>query len=963
MRKYTSLKKMSAVLIATSALNLCLNVDAFAANGVTQHNNVVINQDNWGLGRGLINDDTITINHHNANLSFVYNTLRLGTLNVNGKNSATLLLNGMMDLTQGDIVDLTNRNKKIKVVFGYSAEYEGVSNQININGNNINGLGDIQFGVDRESQNGTLIFSKLNGQNNNIIYNGNIYSLKATNPKGTIRINRNITFTKKIGYDSNNNIAPIRMIQILEGRLTVKDSVFLSIADSNTDISDGATLIVDSTVNEIEYASVFNSISMAGNEGKIIAKGVHPISFPRDIGVVDEVNVANRTTVREVFLEGTAPVTFSGNVSVNDFRIAQNDAIFNQNSYFDTVSFTDRGRAIITNGVKIAGHIKTKNHGQGGVVFEGSSDNVPKIGEANRKVEFVRAGSMNINFNNPTFANRFEVVEGGRVTINNANSNITEVVLNDQNSHITINQHSATPMSIIPAHDNFGVADLANITLGNVGGNNGEAIRLLNLLDNVNFTGHVRAHQWQFNPAGNYNVQAGAILYMPQGQEVNAPANLLANIQVLDAFVPAAPAAQIGAPVPGAAPAGEGIDAFDILNAADGAFAEQAPAVPDQQQAPVPGAAPAEEGIDAFDILNAADGAFAEQAPPVPAPVPAPATKSPVINENIKNFAKANGEMASSIVAYINEAATTAINSRFGDFNDSMKLGQDARLGSNGSGMAAGEGFSQAVNIWVKGFAGHGKQKSSKDSIGFKTTNSGGIIGIDTMLNESNLAGIAISHINLETKLTGLNVKNKTSANVLTAYLSSYLTEEIFLNSQVKYGKVNLKNSGDSKMKSKGTLAGIREELGYEMKLENDIRVTPTLGFSYDEEKFGKFREKGFREDVEVSGKKNKRLNALFGVNLAKSIDMDGYSLVPNIHAGIEQTLNSNNKAVKVTALDSTAESVLIPQKKVDRTTYIIGGGLKLISAGKMEIGVNYDLVKRKNFHSHNGSVKLRINF
>jgi outer membrane autotransporter protein len=498
----------------------------------------------------------------------------------------------------------------------------------------------------------------------------------------------------------------------------------------------------------------------------------------------------------------------------------------------------------------------------------------------------------------------------------------------------------------------------------------------------------------------------------PVNPEVDpgAPADLGGDlVEVLPAVLDRqAPADQEGAPaedVP-AAQAEVAIDAFDILNAADGAFADQAPedqddaivedvpaapAAPQVPGAPVPGAPVPGAPVPGAPVPGApvpgapvpgapvpgapvpgvpVPGAPVPGAPvpgaPVPgAPVPAPAVvaASGGLTQATKDLAKANAEMGSSNVAYINETTTTAINSRFGDFNDSMKLGQDARLSSNGAGMASGEGFSQPVNIWVKGFAGHGKQKSSKNSTGFKTTNSGGIIGIDTMLNESNLAGIAISHVNLETKLTGLNVKNKTSANVLTAYLSSYLTEEFFLNSQVKYGKVNLKNSGDSKMKSKGTLAGIREELGYEMKLENDIRVTPTLGFSYDEEKFGRFREKGSKDDVEVSGKKNKRLNALFGVNIAKSFDMDGYSLVPNIHAGIEQTLNSSNKAVKVTALDSTAESVLIPQKKVDRTTYIIGGGLKLISAGKMEIGVNYDLVKRKNFHSHNGSVKLRVNF
>jgi outer membrane autotransporter protein len=231
------------------------------------------------------------------------------------------------------------------------------------------------------------------------------------------------------------------------------------------------------------------------------------------------------------------------------------------------------------------------------------------------------------------------------------------------------------------------------------------------------------------------------------------------------------------------------------------------------------------------------------------------------------------------------------------------------------------------------------------------------------MINDCNLLGLAYSHAALNTKFTGNYIKNKMHATVLTGYLVSFFEEHLYLNSQVKYGWVRLKNSGESKAHNKGTLFGIREELFYEIKLENGFAVAPLIGLAYDKIRLGKFRDQGSRDDVEVSSKRNHSLNGLIGVNIAKAIVKGGVNLVPSIHARLEHALDSKNKAMRIRALDMTADSALLPQKKISKTTFIVGAGVKLVTSGKLEIGVNYDIIRRGEFRSSNGSVKLRIIF
>jgi hypothetical protein len=333
------------------------------------------------------------------------------------------------------------------------------------------------------------------------------------------------------------------------------------------------------------------------------------------------------------------------------------------------------------------------------------------------------------------------------------------------------------------------------------------------------------------------------------------------------------------------------------------------------------------------------------------------------LNQSVKDGATAVGNAATAAIDNLSEISTIEIASRISDLTAATTLARFTPIGTNAGGTSSGDGFTQPVNLWVKGFFSQGKQTATVDSPGFKTKHAGGVIGIDTMFNDSNIIGIAYSHTNLNATFSGKATKSEMKAHVLTGYLATYITDAVFLNSQLKYGMIKIKNSGNSKMNTKGALWGIREELGYEIKMENGLLLVPTIGLAYDEIKLNNFRDKGTREDVEVSSKKNKRLNALAGINLAKVLDMGSYSLVPNIHIGIERALELKNQAIKVTALDESADTAILPQKKIGKNTLIVGGGIKLINTNKFEIGIGYDMIKRDKFRSHTGSIKMRVNF
>jgi outer membrane autotransporter protein len=326
----------------------------------------------------------------------------------------------------------------------------------------------------------------------------------------------------------------------------------------------------------------------------------------------------------------------------------------------------------------------------------------------------------------------------------------------------------------------------------------------------------------------------------------------------------------------------------------------------------------------------------------------------------LRNVSKdASAVMSYSNIAALQEATNTVLDARVAEYTNYPIA---SNTDNQASGASAGEGFANPINVWVRGFAGHAKQKSSANVTGFKTKHSGGMIGVDTLINDANLIGLAFTHARLDTKLTSGTARSaKREANMINAYWTHYATDAFFIDSQVGYGKIRIKTTDKSGFKSKGQTISIKEKLGYDINFENNVKVTPTVGLSYNEVKFGGSSLTENSGKYKISGSKHKRLAANAGVDISKAINLDNLTLVPSVNAGIEQLLNSKSSLVKVTSLDYAADSI-VSKEKVAKTTYKVGTGLKLVG-GMAELGLNYDMQMRKGFKSHTGSVKLKINF
>jgi outer membrane autotransporter protein len=348
----------------------------------------------------------------------------------------------------------------------------------------------------------------------------------------------------------------------------------------------------------------------------------------------------------------------------------------------------------------------------------------------------------------------------------------------------------------------------------------------------------------------------------------------------------------------------------------------------------------------------------------VPSPVASPvasAVAAQVDKESqLRNVAKdASAVMSYSNIAALQEATNTVLDARVAEYTNYPVA---SNTDNQASGASAGEGFTNPINVWVRGFAGYSKQKSSANVTGFKTKHSGGMIGVDTLINDTNLIGLAFTHARLDTKLTsGTSRSAKREAGLVNAYWTHYATDTFFINSQVGYGKIRIKTTDKSGLKAKGQTISIKEELGYNINFENNVKVTPTVGMSYNEVKFSDSSLTDNSGKYKLSGSKHKRLAANAGVDVSKAINLDNLTLVPSVNAGIEQVLNSKSSLVKVTSLDYAADP-MVSKEKTAKTTYKVGTGLKLLES-KGELSVNYDMNIRKGFKSHTGSVKLKINF
>jgi outer membrane autotransporter protein len=331
---------------------------------------------------------------------------------------------------------------------------------------------------------------------------------------------------------------------------------------------------------------------------------------------------------------------------------------------------------------------------------------------------------------------------------------------------------------------------------------------------------------------------------------------------------------------------------------------------------------------------------------------------------------KTSEEAAQRVQKITPNASTTTAAAQAVDVSSAAQRNISARtVDIQTVGAAAGDSAS-TLGAWVKGFYARAVEKSKGNASGYKSNIGGGTIGFDMQANDATVVGAAVTLADTNAKFKGSKAGNKLDGKsmLFNVYGIYDLANDMFVQADVNFGNTKVKNItkrnfGTATGKYDVMSYGLSALVGYNVKAVEGVVATPMAGLSY-----GKFLASGFTEtgagaSNQIHTKKNfDKIVGTLGLRLIGQMnagsDMD---ITPEAHAFINHDFRA--KALKDEfTIDGLGGNIVVKGTKPAKTSYNLGLSLNAKS-GNMEYGVGYDAELRNKYISHQGSVKVRVNF
>lgn len=291
----------------------------------------------------------------------------------------------------------------------------------------------------------------------------------------------------------------------------------------------------------------------------------------------------------------------------------------------------------------------------------------------------------------------------------------------------------------------------------------------------------------------------------------------------------------------------------------------------------------------------------------------------------------------------------------------------DERI-NNFSGVASGEAHEMSYGAWAQGVLSQGVQKSFNNSSGYKFNQTGGTVGVD--IGATSVFGVAYSYLtgNVQNKDKKTN-KSTVETHAVTLYGKVSFTDAMFATGQTQFGVTKIKTkraTGDianniATSAPKGDTMLGKMEVGYDLTYSPTIHIIPTVGIAYTSAHVKDYTEKGDGLNRTVGDRKTNRTSGIANITAQYVLDTGYGKIIPELHAGIDYAFTSNNSGTEVKVID-VIDEITTPSKKLDKSFYKIGVGIKTIQSSNYELSAGYDMGFAKKFQSHTGTLKLRVN-
>ncbi|MCC8377985.1 MAG: autotransporter outer membrane beta-barrel domain-containing protein [Rickettsia endosymbiont of Graphium doson] len=277
--------------------------------------------------------------------------------------------------------------------------------------------------------------------------------------------------------------------------------------------------------------------------------------------------------------------------------------------------------------------------------------------------------------------------------------------------------------------------------------------------------------------------------------------------------------------------------------------------------------------------------------------------------------------------------------------------------------------------VWARASISHSKDKVNNKAAeyfsGYKTKGHSNTIGVDTLINDNLLLGLAYTNAYTSIKPQNQNAGNvdKARTNMFSLY-SSYNIPNYnwFVDGTISYAESvirgkNVRNGNEvASSKYKSYLYSGSVSLGYNYHTSNDIYITPSLGMTGSLIKDSGYKETGTNvQNLNVAKKHYNKLSSTLGVRTFKNINQGKLTITPELYSFINYSLKNKTPSInaQLQGIDETLPTINFKSNKVD---YNLGVGLSL-KHNMMEYGINYTATFAKKYEAHSGSLKVRVNF
>ncbi|HJD62306.1 MAG TPA: autotransporter domain-containing protein [Rickettsia endosymbiont of Degeeriella rufa] len=296
-----------------------------------------------------------------------------------------------------------------------------------------------------------------------------------------------------------------------------------------------------------------------------------------------------------------------------------------------------------------------------------------------------------------------------------------------------------------------------------------------------------------------------------------------------------------------------------------------------------------------------------------------------------------------------------------------VKINED-----NNAGIAAGDEESPVKRgLWMRTMYGVNNQGRVNNINGYRGINKGGTVGFDVEI-DNNIIGIAYSNVHSVFKFKNNNNNDKEiiKSHIVSIYGQKELPKNFVLQGLVAASKHFIKNKTTylfnntkfkSNVKHRNHSYNAEALLNYNYLAKNNIVITPNIGLRYGKSRDGVYNETGISiQEIALATKENNILSGIIGAKT--KIPLKNNNLGLTLHSSIEHNFNEKtqrvNRTIQIQGNKFTQNHIIPKQAK---TAYNLGGGI-IGSVKNTIISLDYNYYLNKRYHSHQGSIKLKVN-